>query len=220
MLGRRVMIVALGAILFALSMVMGTGALAGEKSGGLTPEQREQFVEGAGEVAGLSEREISEALKDPEAVDGIPVRVEVTRDRPEAPVRSGDRVASGCSSMGSSVNYVNARGERLFTFSARKEWCFNGYSAVTFAPGVQIDHRITEKGRDAGWEYRGTAERTNKFVEFRGFPRGSHVSKVVAVFKSCKPGRGCMTGYPQYRGVGNYDGTGFQSTKRLSDPPN
>lgn len=217
------MVVVLAGVLFALSVMMGAAALAqGEAPrAGLTLQERERFVDGAKEIAGLSEQEISAALKDPDAVEAIPVRVEETQDRPRVPDR-GARSASDCSSMSAGRNYYNVKEEKLFVVSGRKEWCFNFYSAVTYAPRATFDYTITEKGRETGWAFKGVADRQEKYVAFRGFPRGSHVSRVVLRFRSCDPDTGRCTPmvYPQYRGVGNYDGTGYQKTKTLGGSPN
>lgn len=217
---RLVAIMSVG-MLFATSLVLGAAALAQEERAAgtnLTPEQRERFAEGAKGVAGLSDDEISAALKDPASVEAIPVRVEETLEGPD---RDGARsTAANCTSMSASRNYYNVRGEKLFHFSGRKEWCFNYSSAVTYAPRATIGHVITPTGHEAGWRYTGVAERAEKYAKFRGFPRGSHTSRFVVRFRTCKPQSGCMHVYPQYRGVGNYDGTGYQRTKTLPDAPN
>lgn len=220
-MSRRLAVLSAVGLLFALTLVMSAASLAQEGQGSsgsdLSPEQRERFIEGAGDVAGLSKDEITAALENPAAIEAIPVRVEESQDRPD---ELGSRSASAaeCNTMGARRSYYNAKDQLLFFITGRKEWCFDFNSAVTYAPPATKGYAISAKGREAGWTFRGTAERVERFVTFRGFSRGGHVSRFVLRFKSCVPDEGCVFIYPQYRGVGYYNGIGYQKTNTVDNP--
>ena len=220
---RRLLLVLGVGLLLALSAMLASTALAAPaKAGKLTSEQRDMFVEGAKKIAGLSDEEIVRALRDADRIAAIPVRVDETQERTSAPVRAEGNAtrANYCTYLTGSRSYVNAYGEKLFTFTGTKRWCFD-YSAVTYAPPARSSYAVTEKGSEAGWNYVRVVDRTEGFKSYAGLARGAHVSKFVARFRSCSTEAArCTNVYPQYTGVGRYDGTGGQTIRTLPGAPN
>ena len=220
---RRLVVVFGVGLLLALATVLSSAALAAPtKAGKLTPEQRDKFVEGAKAIAGLSNEEIARALRDPDAIAAIPVSVKDTQERPPAPVSDEDigaqAAANYCTYLIGTRYYVNINNERLFSLSGKKSWCFD-YSAVTYAPLARSGYSVTEKGIEYGWKYTGIVDRAEGYKYYDGLSRGAHSSRFVGRFRSCSTEGGCTTVYPQYTGVGRYDGTGGQTIRTLPGAP-
>lgn len=216
---RRMLVLVSTAALFALSVVLATTSLArpggGDSAGKLTREQREQFAAGAREVAGLSEAQISAALKDPAARAAIPVYAEAVPFAPEtsgSSAQSRGALATKCKTAGGQVNYYNNSGQVLAYFRVLKNWCFD-YSRITSVPAPTVSAGATDLGARVGWRYKGLLRGNDYYVPYKGLSRGGHVSSRTGNFKVCTAATDCIQKTPRVRVTVYYDGNSYTTTK-------
>lgn len=207
---RRLLIVLSAGVLFALSAVLATTSLAKPGQGNkLTPQQRQEFIVGAKEVAGLNDAQIAAALKNPDAVDAIPVSVDVDEiGGPATTAASGQRsraAAAACANVRGEANYRNVRGESLANFAAYREFCYNGV-AITYLAPAQVGGGVTELGASKGWRYQGVVESKNQYFTYKGRPQGGHKTIRVASFKVCAEGMTCFKKVPKVGLYVHFDG--------------
>ena len=209
---RRLLVVLSAGVLLALSAVLGTVALAKPGQGNkLTPQQRQEFIVGAKEVAGLNDAQIAAALKNPDAVDAIPVSFEVEDLGGPAttPSLQGERfrsaAAAACANVRGEANYRNVRGESLANFAVYREFCFNG-AAITYLSPAQVGGGVTNLGASKGWSYQGVVDRKNQFFMYKGRSQGGHKTVRVASFKVCPEGASCFKKLPRVALYVHFDG--------------
>lgn len=208
---RRLLVVLSAGVLFALSAVLATVSLAKPGQGNsnkLTPQQRAAFVAGAKEVAGLNDAQIAAVLKNPDAVDAIPVSFEVADNSSLAPSVQGERsrsAAAACADVGGEANYRNVRGELLARFATYREFCYNG-AAITHLAPLQMDGGVTNLGESKGWRYQGVVDSKNQYFTYKGRPQGGHKTVRVASFKVCPEGAQCFKKVPKVGLYVHFDG--------------
>jgi hypothetical protein len=194
-----------------------------DRAVGLTPAQETQIIEGARELAGLDEEEISRVLEDPEFVNDIPVdvRFSVSETEPTNTAASSDgyrtqaAYETTCREKLATVEYVDADKKPLFRFDVTKKWCFNGERVLSgnmneVETWVRADARYSPE--TGGWRYNKAAEAgTDEFRTFHNRPNGAHRSSRAGKFEyffpnASKPAGGNSPGVMQ---SGRYNGTCF-----------
>lgn len=173
------------------------GPATAEGDGGteLTAEQRARFVEGAREVAGLSDEQIARVLENPELINDIPVDVSTSRTTtdtadPSTATASSDfqtQAAEECAMSVATIWYDDVNGEKLLQFSATKRWCTN-WERVTYGNMNDVQTWVRADAQympeTGGWRYVPSAEfGTEEFKSFDGRAYGAHKSTRAGKFE-------------------------------------
>lgn len=183
----------------------------------LSPQKRAEFILRTRKVAGLDGSEITAALRDPAAVEAVPVRARISKSGPGPVSGNGERTALAaqrCGQLASRIEYYNINNQLLGYFTAKKIWCWD-YSAVTYAPAASVSGGVTQKGASAGWKYRGVVSGSEYYLKYNGRARGAHRSYRKGAFDICTPQSGCfLSKTPQVRITGYHNGWGLNEAAK------
>lgn len=213
-------------VLVALSLALGIGGMASAQpadnasskargaAAGLTAEQRKEFVAGARKVAGLTDAQISAALKNPAALRGIPVRVQEIRTAPKSSEQSRSQdsqiqstVTPYCATITGGTTYSNVYRQPLASFKVSRRWCWD-YSTVTSVSVPTVTGTVTQTGAAGGWRYKGLTGSSDSFITYNNRVRGGHVSYRRGSFTACTYELGCyLFKAPWVKSTVYYNGT-------------
>lgn len=210
---RRALTVLLSLVVLVAMTAMAPAATARDRSAPLlTAEQVDAFKDGAREVAGLSDAQIAVALRDPVALQGVPVSVKVTSnmDRKAGIAPDAGLTATYGKTAWVKVSYYNIFNIRLASFKLNKYWEYN-YSRDTSAPAPWVNASVTGTGAATGWEYKGIIGQTDYYYSWNGVWHGGHKSYRQGKFTTCIIKIGCWQSkqpwisiYAHYNGSWSY----------------
>ena len=181
---RRLLVVVTMGVLFALSAVLATTALA--RPG------------------------VDQARKDAVRVETEQIGP-TTGPAPQGE-NARSAASANCKTLGGRVNYYNSSNQLLAYFQSVQQWCWDYYS-VTYASTPTVSGVVTQAGAASGWRYRGVVARSDYFFEYQGRPYGGHVSGRQGRFVY-RTSSGRAEKLPKIKLVTYYNGNGYSVVTR------